>query len=306
MKWIWKIVRATLYKCMEVITQFSKYRGIQGIYAIINVNKMSPKCPNGTPYVGQTVAKPWASKHTLGIGHRLGDHRCRLRKNIHHNPKLQTAWNKYGESSFSYMMLEQVEERENLTPREQFWIDEWDSYKHGYNAAPFAQSGLGLRKGADITEEMIIEWVKQYYDEYGKYPNDHSGKIVYAKEPISWSALTHDLKHGFRGLSGGSSLSKFISQHFNIATIATSKAYTKQQVLLWADEFFNEHGYYPTKRSGLVPYSLRDGYNKISWAAIDVCLRDGMKGFAGGSSLYRLLKKEGQHKLKYQSWYQGG
>ena len=119
---------------MESITQFSKYRGIQGIYSIININKPSKKCPYGTPYVGQTISKPLAKKHKLGIGHRLCEHRCELRKNIHHNPKLQRAWNKYGERSFIFIMIEKVDDKSSLTKKEQFWMDEWDAYHNGYNA----------------------------------------------------------------------------------------------------------------------------------------------------------------------------
>ena len=38
---------------------------------------------------------------------RSKQHISDLRKNIHKNPHLQSAWNKYGKSSFEFMVLEE-------------------------------------------------------------------------------------------------------------------------------------------------------------------------------------------------------
>jgi hypothetical protein len=60
---------------------------------------------------------------------------------------LQNAWDKHGQAAFSFILLERnpeflsdvVKRRE----REQFWIDQFDSFKKGFNARPKADSMLG-------------------------------------------------------------------------------------------------------------------------------------------------------------------
>lgn len=76
-----------------------------GIYCIVNTE-------NQKKYVG-------SSKN---IYQRLQKHRAYLRKNMHENQKLQNSWNKYGESSFQYFILEFCP-IEQLINREQFYID---------------------------------------------------------------------------------------------------------------------------------------------------------------------------------------
>lgn len=76
-----------------------------GIYCIVNTD-------NQKKYVG-------SSKN---IYQRLQKHRAYLRKNMHENKKLQNSWNKHGEDSFQYFILELCPE-EQLLEREQFHID---------------------------------------------------------------------------------------------------------------------------------------------------------------------------------------
>jgi group I intron endonuclease len=59
-----------------------------GIYSIFNT-------ANGKQIIGQSknITKRWYF------------HRDKLRKNIHHNPYLQNAWNKYGEHSFQLKII---------------------------------------------------------------------------------------------------------------------------------------------------------------------------------------------------------
>lgn len=277
---------------MKVITETAEYRGIQGIYAIVNIQKPLGECPYGKPYVGQTIAKPWEKKHTLGIGHRVCAHRYKLRQKKHHNPKLQLAWIKYGEHSFIFIVVEVVEDRGLLTEREQYWIDKWDACKKGYNIAPIAQSGLGLRWRSDLMDDQLIGWIEKHKQDNGKFPNCHSGSVVYAPndEPITWSGVNACLQKTYRGRNGDSSLSRFISEHFDVVTKSTSKCYTDEILLQWIGRFYDDNGCYPTKRSGDIPWVMEAGYSPTTWDGLDRCLRKGYKGFFGDSSLYRFIK----------------
>ncbi len=275
---------------MEIITNSSGHYGVQGIYAIINVNKLSKKCPHGTPYIGQAAAQKSGGKGTLGIGRRVCQHRYELKKNIHRNQKLQRAWNKYGESSFVFMVLERVGDRERLTEREQHWIDEWDAYKRGYNIVPFAQSNIGLRKRTDLTEEVIVGWIERYVaDHNGRYPHGGSGKIEYApkKEPLTWCGLSACMTNGYRGLPGGTTVSKFISEHFhNDRNRINLPSLSEEDILNWAEQYKVEFGRYPTMREGQVKYFTQ---GRLTWCAVNACLDKGLRGLPGGTTLSRLI-----------------
>lgn len=76
-----------------------------GIYIIINT-------VNNHRYVGSSV----------NIKRRLENHRADLRHNNHANAHLQNAWNKYGENSFIFSVLEKCS-KDNRFVREQYYVD---------------------------------------------------------------------------------------------------------------------------------------------------------------------------------------
>ncbi len=81
---------------------------MMGIYEIVNLAD-----GRATAYVGSS----------LDIKKRWGEHVRLLRRGQHNNPRLQNAWNKYGEGVFSFCVLEQVADRESLLGREQGFLD---------------------------------------------------------------------------------------------------------------------------------------------------------------------------------------
>lgn len=120
------------------------------IYQILNI-------ANGDSYVGQAVNK----------NKRLKNHKCALASNTHKNQHLQNAWNLFGKECFVFNVLEIVSDVEDLTEREQYWMD---VLKPRYNKAPAAGSALGykhteetraklslIRKGKKRSEEFKIK-----------------------------------------------------------------------------------------------------------------------------------------------------
>jgi group I intron endonuclease len=95
-----------------------------GIYAIVNN-------VNGKRYIGSAV----------DISHRWDQHVSDLRKGKHKNKHLQSAWNKYGEGSFNFKVIECCD-KTALIQREQFYID---TLIPEYNKAKTAGSMLGFR-----------------------------------------------------------------------------------------------------------------------------------------------------------------
>ena len=86
-----------------------------GVYKIIN--KQSKKF-----YIGSSV----------DIQKRWHNHLYALRKGKHPNPHLQSAWVKYGHDCFIFSVLEKTS-KEELTEREQYWLEKENAVADGYN-----------------------------------------------------------------------------------------------------------------------------------------------------------------------------
>lgn len=72
---------------------------------------------NGHCYIGQTK----------NFVQRRSKHFSELRRNAHHNSRLQKAYNKYGEQNFQIYILEEQISDEEIGLKEDYWID-----KKGY------------------------------------------------------------------------------------------------------------------------------------------------------------------------------
>lgn len=76
-----------------------------GVYGIVCL-------ANRKLYIGQSV----------NIQSRFSNHKYKLRKQIHINPGLQKAWNKYGQQFFKLIIVEETSKKQ-LFKREAWWID---------------------------------------------------------------------------------------------------------------------------------------------------------------------------------------
>ena len=137
---------------------------ITGIYKIVNT-------VNGKKYVGSAV----------DIKRRWQAHKLRLRKNNHHSPKLQNAWNKHGESSFTFSVIEECEPiKEVLLGREQHWIDKLQACGHnGYNIGKFAGSSmLGRKHSKEAIEKISIASKNMSQESRKKQSESIKGRII--------------------------------------------------------------------------------------------------------------------------------
>jgi group I intron endonuclease len=100
-----------------------------GVYSIINKS-------NGKIYIGSSS----------NIQYRFNVHLYRLRKGNHANQLLQAAWNKYGEKSFIFELIEIVVDKTKIIEREQHYIDILNTaVPYGYNIRKIASSNLGCK-----------------------------------------------------------------------------------------------------------------------------------------------------------------
>ena len=105
----------------------------------------------GKRYVGSA-----SSVRSGGLIGREDTHVRALNGRRHKNIYFQRAWNKYGQEAFEFTVLEVCLSPEDCIPREQFWMDHYQSYKkrHGYNIAPTAGSNLGMKASARTVAKM--------------------------------------------------------------------------------------------------------------------------------------------------------
>jgi group I intron endonuclease len=133
-----------------------------GIYGIQNNN-------NGKLYIGSSVQ----------LSKRRKRHFNALRKNKHHNQHLQRAFDKDGEKSFSWIVLENVSDVIVLRTKEGSWIKKLDTANpnNGYNFNDEPNAMLG-RKHTNETKKKMS---KAKQGKYNGEDNPNFGK----KQPLS-------------------------------------------------------------------------------------------------------------------------
>jgi group I intron endonuclease len=121
-----------------------------GIYKILNSK-------NGKFYIGSAsdIKRSWRQ------------HRFELIHNTHDNRHLQYSWNRYGESSFEFIILEECE-RDELVNREQFYFD---TQHPDYNISKFAQSSLGVKRTPEQIEKQRQKMIGR------KLTDEHRRKV---------------------------------------------------------------------------------------------------------------------------------
>jgi group I intron endonuclease len=108
---------------------------------------------------------------------RYNEHLTELKRNTH-NPKLQNAFNKYGQENFHFEILEIVEDQNNCLKREQHYLDTLlfaqeyinSNYKDkrfqdlGFNISPTAGSTLGCKHSEESRLENRLRNLKFHED----------------------------------------------------------------------------------------------------------------------------------------------
>lgn len=132
-----------------------------GIYKITNTT-------NGKFYIGSST----------DIARRFNEHRSRLTGANHGNPILQRAWDKYGTDSFTFEVIEEcTNDQQLLLEREQHYLDLLKPYLEvGYNIQRLASGGDTFT--ANPNKEELREKMKIYYggDKNGMFGKTHTTK----------------------------------------------------------------------------------------------------------------------------------
>lgn len=106
---------------------------------------------NRKSYVGQSKS----------VKMRIANHQTRLRNGVHRNSHLQSAYDKYGADMFVFRVLEYPEDAgvENLTIREQYWIDQFNCMdrEQGFNRMEAGSTG----SPSEETKQKMSESAKR-------------------------------------------------------------------------------------------------------------------------------------------------
>lgn len=133
------------------------YPKTSGIYQILNLI-------TGLIYIGSAV----------NLYDRFYLHIHHLRYNKHPNKHLQSSWNKHGEATFEFKVVEYVWYREKLIEREQVWIDWTLCYdrEFGYNLRKKAESNFGLKWSDETKKKMGLTKIGR------KLTAEHKAKVI--------------------------------------------------------------------------------------------------------------------------------
>jgi hypothetical protein len=156
----------------------------------------------------------------------------------------------------------------------------------GYSLARLLEKRRGVRNSRlppRLTVPQILRWAKAHRQRTGSWPIVASGAVIDAPGE-TWTAIQIALIRGGRGLPGGSSLPGLLLQEFGARNTRSAPPLSEREILKWCDAHKKRTGQWPTQYSGDVPESPGD-----SWQMIDMCLRRGLRGCVGETSLPRLL-----------------
>lgn len=162
---------------------------------------MSDAIPNtsGIYKITCTVNKRIYIGSAVNLRDRKRQHFNELRQNKHYNHYLQRAWNKYGESVFTFEVLELVLSM-SLTAREQYWLNKLKPFRQkGFNIARDTVSpNLGRKNTPEAIEKTRQAQLgrKQTPEHVEKVRQANIGKkmSLESREKIRQAQIGHHVK----------------------------------------------------------------------------------------------------------------
>lgn len=137
-----------------------------------------------------------------------------------------------------------------------------------------------------LSLRQILAWADAHHQRFGKWPISESGEVSDASGE-TWKAVDLALRHGRRGLSGGSSLAKSLATRRAVRNNRGLPPLSERQILAWADAHRQHTGEWPNVHSGRVIDATDE-----TWFNLDKALRVGVRGLKGNSSLSKLLTEK--------------
>ena len=149
-----------------------------GIYKITNTE-------NGKFYIGSSN----------DIEYRWLCHKRNLKNKTHINPKLQHAWDFYGEDKFIFEIVEETDQtKEILLEKENYYFSLLKQYesKIGYNICPKAEGGDNITYNPNRDEFIEKMLVINKGEGNGMFGKNHSYEAIQKQKEMSVGRYTLD------------------------------------------------------------------------------------------------------------------
>jgi hypothetical protein len=146
-----------------------------------------------------------------------------------------------------------------------------------------------------FTVDQILAWADAHHARTGSWPTRESGPIPEAPGE-TWKIVNEALIQGWRGLPCCGSLAQLLAKHRGVRNRKRLPNLSVPKILAWARAYRARTGRWPTHLSGPIPEAPGE-----TWGGIHAALYDGGRGFAGGSSLYQLLRQHGLRRSRIQA-----
>ena len=130
-----------------------------------------------------------------------------------------------------------------------------------------------------LTLVRILAWADAFFGSHGQWPSGRSGAILEAPDE-DWKNIDMALRKGFRGLPGGGSLARLLTQR----RPEQRRRLTLAKIRVWAEAHREATGRWPDSCSGPIV-----GVPGEEWHSVDQSLRFGRRGLAAGTTLRRLF-----------------
>jgi hypothetical protein len=130
---------------------------------------------------------------------------------------------------------------------------------------------------------QILAWADAFHARTGQWPNVNCGEVHDAPDE-KWRGLDMDMRRGYRGLPGGTSLAQLLARERGVRNIKGLPDLCVPQVLAWADAHHTRMGRWPTQQCGPIPEAPGE-----TWMAVQSALDRGGRGLPAGSSLATVL-----------------
>jgi hypothetical protein len=159
----------------------------------------------------------------------------------------------------------------------------------GSSLARLLSGDRGVPNGCDVPAlsiPEILRWADAHRDRHGTWPTIDSGRIPEAPRD-TWARVHGALVKGVRGLPGGSSLPRLLTEERGARPRVGLPPLDVERILAWADAHRARTGRWPNHRSGPIPESQGE-----TWCGVAMALLRGRRGLPRDSSLARLLARE--------------
>jgi hypothetical protein len=173
------------------------------------------------------------------------------------------------------------------------WKGVHESLRFGYRGLPGGSSlarllaeHRGVRNIGSLpalTVEQILDWADAHYRRTGRWPIATSGPVE-GSSGETWRGVHEALRHGYRGLPGGTTLARLLSKHHGVRNKRAAPSLTIRQIVAWADAHYARTGRWPNSVSGPVADAPGE-----TWWAINCALNSGGRGLPRGPSLNAVL-----------------